>query len=416
MTSELHIKFAPDVPAMAVEVIAPDLSIVKRMMMSPSQQTSVTVPSEASFLRLYLPSGRSVVLSDPGNLDRVITSAAVQGDAVSLMRPGSVTRGAFGVPIGSDPGARPAASAPSRSEEPSASPRLRTRRDVRRYQLWRSSVQSARQFKGTRLRLADIGSAHVVDAAGESRVGEQGDDEPNEVSWDLGGPSFERPFDLVVRQDDGRELWVRIPGNTTGLSARVDELDVEQARNYSIRLQTSAPVADTILNYLAHGDITAASAMTDWADEAEHLLMSKMSDPYAAAVGAYLLLKLHRFDSMRDWARNLADRFQYVPDGAIVWATQLCQQGPQHEREIRRYLLTAAEGPLPIYTIGLRLLLDGLRLLDDEGEKARKKLRARLGQVIWEAPLTARMTAPAGLRTSNEIGAITFDIEFCASA
>jgi hypothetical protein len=287
--------------------------------------------------------------------------------------------------------------------------------------LWRSAAQGPKNFKGTHLRLADIASAQVVDADGESRVGEQSEEDPNEVSWDLGGPSFERPFDLAIRQDDGREVWVRIPGNTTGLSARVDELDIEQALNYSIRLQTSAPVADTILNYLAHGDITAASAMADWADEAEQLLMSKMSDPYAAAVGSYLLLKLHRFDSMRDWARNLADRFAYVPDGAVVWATQLCQQGAQHEREIRKYLLAAAEGPLPIYTIGLRMLLDGLRLLEEEGDEARKKLRARLGQVIWESPLTARMTAPRGSRTPNNnaaptLSAITFDIEFCASA
>ena len=416
MTSELRIRLAADLPAMAVEVIAPDLSIVKRMMMSPSQQTSVTVPSESSFLRLYLPSGRSVVLSDPGNLDREITNAAVQGDAALSLRPGSVSRGAFGVPIGGEASARPPASSPSSSLEPSTSPRLRTRRDVRRYQLWRSATPTAKQFNGTRLRLADLGSVQVVDADGESRVGEQSGDEPNEVSWDLGGPSFERPFDLIVRQDDGRQIWVRIPGNATGLSARVDQLDIEQACNYSIRLQTSAPVADTILNYLAHGDITAASAMANWADEAEQLLMSKMSDPYAAAVGAYLLLKLHRFDSMRDWARNLADRFEYVPDGGVIWATQLCQQGPQHEQAIRKYLLSAAEGPLPIYTTGLRMLLDGLRLLGDEGDDARKKLRARLGQVIWESPLTTRMTATPGSHTSKDASAVTFDIEFCASA
>src|SRR5436190_21697718 len=60
-----------------MEVVAPDLAMVGRVWLGPGQQRSVSVPSEASFLRIHLTSGEIVTLQDPGNLDRVISKAAL---------------------------------------------------------------------------------------------------------------------------------------------------------------------------------------------------------------------------------------------------------------------------------------------------------------------------------------------------
>jgi hypothetical protein len=401
---------------MAVEVIAPDLSVVQRLMMRASQQATVHVPSEASFLRVFLPSGRAITLSDPGNLQRTITREAVQ--LGSNLRPGSPTTVRIPpVPLPPAPpqvqGVAPAAAAPQPPSSPT--PMLKTRREVRRYHVWRANEAPQRQREDQELPLGPNARARVTDADGIARTGTQGD-QPNEILWQLDGPSFERPFELAVQQSDGRRLLVSIPGNATRLWTRVDRLEIERSVNYSVRVESSAPVADTILNYLCRGDFAAATAMAEWADESEQLLMSKMSDPYAATVGAYLLLRLQRFDQLRDWTRNLANSFSYLSDGCVLWASQLIQQQPQREHEIRKYLLLAAERGPPIYAAGLRLLLDGLRLIGEEGEEAARGLRAQLGQVIWESPLTARMTAPPGSRTQLSAQAITFDIEFGATA
>jgi hypothetical protein len=400
VSGDLHITFAADLPTMAVEVVAPDLSIVKRMMMRGSQQATVNVPSEASFVRVYLPSGRAVTLNDPGNLSRTITRDAIE------LNPQRTAEW-----LGSTTVAPPPSAAPSTTTtSPTTGPSLKTRRDVRRYQVWRASTPQIKQREDQELPLGDSATARVVEADGHPRTGTQGV-QLNEILWDLGGPSFERPFDLTIKQNDGRELRVRLPGNVNRLWARVDRLEVEKSLNYSLRAESEVAIADTILNYLCRGDFAAAAAMAEWADESEQLLMSKMSDPYAAAVGAYLLLKLQRFDQLRDWTRNLANSFSFLSDGCVLWASQLIQQSPDKEHEIRKYLMLATERGLPVYTSGLRLLFDGLRLIGDDGDAAAEKLRHELGQVIWESPLTARMTAPPGSRTLSK-DAITFDIEF----
>jgi hypothetical protein len=56
------------------------------------------------------------------------------------------------------------------------------------------------------------------------------------------------------------------------------------------------------------------------------LLQDKIEDPYAAVVGAYLLLRLKRFSQMHDWGQHLADWFPFLPDGCVLWASQLMQQ------------------------------------------------------------------------------------------
>src|SRR5271167_2829198 len=78
MSGALTIRFASDMPAATVEVVSPDLEVIQRVMLDPGRSTSVQVPSEASFLRVHLPSGQVVTLKDPGNLTREVSLQSIQ--------------------------------------------------------------------------------------------------------------------------------------------------------------------------------------------------------------------------------------------------------------------------------------------------------------------------------------------------
>jgi hypothetical protein len=205
--------------------------------------------------------------------------------------------------------------------------------------------------------------------------------------------------------------------------ARADQIKEGEALMISVRLATREPIADTILSYLERGDVYAAEGMVRWIEEAHDMLEGKMRDPYAAAVGGYLLLKLRRFDLLRNWVRNLANWFPFLPDGCVLWAWQQIHQNPSNENEIRSYLLQAASRGesditrgLPIYSQGLRLLLDGLSMLPDDGEarEAAARLRDISGAVLWDSPLTAgsKLHRDSFTRSSP----IIYDVSFMTQA
>lgn len=132
-----------------------------------------------------------------------------------------------------------------------------------------------------------------------------------------------------------------------------------------------------------------------------------MENPYAATVGAYLLLRLERFDLMRDWAHNLATGFPFLSDGCVIWAWQNIRQRNNPEAATQ-YLLQAVTNGLPVYTEGLRLLSEGLRLIGLPGKQALENLNRMSGPVVWNSPFTARLE---GTPLSTGI-TTTFDVDY----
>lgn len=131
-----------------------------------------------------------------------------------------------------------------------------------------------------------------------------------------------------------------------------------------------------------------------------------MRDPFAAAVGAYLLLRLKRFDSMRTWAKNLADWFPDMSDGCVIWALQALQEHGDVD-QAREYLLEAAARGGPVYMEGTRLLSENLRRLDDEG-RALRQLEHGDATVVADSPFTARVEG----RSQKGDRPISFDIGY----
>jgi hypothetical protein len=395
MSSDLEITFGLGTPTAAVDVISPDQQVIHRLMMAEGERRVVSVPSEASFLRVHLPSGRTVILTDPGNLHRTITPDVLR---LAKRRPPR--------PLSRNRGADPREDEIARSEPPRRNATAR-----RQYDRGVSGLEP--EFREDELLLGSYGLARLVDSPGhgipvESRSFGRG------ATWELRDDARKPPLELQIDMPDNSAAAIRIPGNVRRLWTRAVR-STPRTVTYVIRAQSRQSAADTILDYLRHGNMAAAEAMLPWAETSAQLLADKMDDPYAAAVGAYLLLRLQRFELLRHWPRNLANWMEFLPDGCVIWASQLIHQRPDSTEEIRTYLLKAVERGLPIYTEGLRLLLDGLRLLGQDGAEARGKVRAVAGTIRWESPLTARIVSSEG-RSKRAEFTVTFDVGFGAPA
>lgn len=364
MSGQLTVRFAPDMPPASVEIVSPDLATVSQIRLAPGTSEQVDVPSEGSFLRVHLPSGRVVTLRGDYSLDRTVHLT----DLERSDRPRQPT------------------GTPSRTGT--------TRDEVRRYLTGRSVGVAADYDTTGELTdsptLAGLGTVVLKTRSGTLLRGQSSSD-LSEIAFESIAES--QRMLLTVAMPD-RELQVQVPGNATRVLVRVDNVRSSSHGHdlhLAVQIATRNADADAVTAYLARGDLQAAESMASWADPAQNLLYEKFEDPFAASVGGYLLLRLRRFDLMRDWARNLADWFPDLSDGAIIWAWQrIFQHGPSAGSEIESYLKLAAARDLPIYSEGLRLLSDGLRMLPpDVGQPLIEQLNLRAGSGVWSSPFTA---------------------------
>ncbi len=343
-------------PPAAVEVVAPDFSTIDRLSLSPGEQKSVDVPSEGSFLRVYLGSGEIVTLKDPGNLDRTISLSDLAGRRMRS------------------------------TYDPSARLRRRNRRDVQ----WRAGEPVVERgakaivAKEAHVTLEGDLGIHLVDDFNVPESGEIGEENTAVVFNPSGSPGR---YILALQVQDAR-VRVRLPGSATEITVRSNELDDGQ-RVASIRVKTSSAHADTISGYLYRGDLYAASSMSDWAEKAEDLLQDKTADVFAAAVGAYRLLRLRNIDLLHEWTQNLM-LLTPITDAVVIRAWHLIYQRADEQR-IRELFVRALNGPLPIFTEGLRLLSDGARLLGKESEMAVTRLNRHARRALSRSPFTATL-------------------------
>lgn len=136
--------------------------------------------------------------------------------------------------------------------------------------------------------------------------------------------------------------------------------DTTPAR-FALDIHLANLTADALLRFLWMGYLQQASVAVDsHALSAENLLMTKMQDPVAAAVGAYALLRFNELDRLHDWTENLKNFFGWLPDGAVLRGEHLARTG-EHASALDSFLQLADRG-LPIFTDGFSFALDRLRL------------------------------------------------------
>ena len=110
--------------------------------------------------------------------------------------------------------------------------------------------------------------------------------------------------------------------------------------------------------FLAAGEEEQAAVLIS-GQEAESLLRAKIADPIGAAVGGYVLLRLHELERTHDWTDNLAAWFEWLPDGAVIAGEKAAMLG-DHLRALA-YFLQAGQRGLPIFTDGFSILVSRLR-------------------------------------------------------
>jgi hypothetical protein len=376
MSGRLKISFAADMPPASVEVVAPDYTTVGRLYLAPGENKSVDVPSEGSFLRVHLQSGQTVTLKDPGNLDRTISAL----DIVSKRR-----RDAGYSPVLKWAVTREIQGGPAELVPPSA-----VANEGR-------AVLGGGLSVSLRIDRAPWIATKFI--------------EPSAVICEVSQP-FLAPGPIgrsqLLLSAEGIGVNVNLPGSVAQVEVRSTEL-ADRGRMATVRIKTFNAHADTIATYLYRGDLYSAQSGIDWAEKAEQLLMDKITDPFAATVGAYLLLRLRRVDLLHDWTRNLMDMFPNLSDAVIIRAWHLIYSRG-NESEIRSLFEKALDSALPIFTEGLRLLSDGARLIDKDSDNAVQKLNRLARRGLNRSPFTATIDA-----SEIAAGRWEFDIDYASS-
>jgi hypothetical protein len=355
VSGRLKITFTSDMPPAAVEVVAPDYSTVERLWLAPGEDKAVDVPSEGSFLRVHLASGEVVTLRDPGNLDRTISPSHLLSQR-------------------------------SRSAvDPSPGLRRRSRREVQRRAAEPVLESGAKSIvaKSTEAMLEGGLKVTLADDANDTQSGEVCEENTAVVFK----PSMSYSRYLLTLEAQDMRVRVRLPGSVREVTVRTDELEDGQ-RVASVRVKTSSAQADAIAGYLHRGDLHSALAMTDWAEKAEQMLHDKKADPFAAAVGAFVLLRLRQIELLHNWTENLKNWFPQFSDPKIIRAWHLIYVRGD-EATIRDLFAEALDDTLPVFTEGLRLLSEGVRILGKDAEPALEKLNKHVRRALNRSPFTA---------------------------
>lgn len=168
---------------------------------------------------------------------------------------------------------------------------------------------------------------------------------------------------------------------------------------WSVRTKMDDNLMAGMLSYFAVGEQQLALKLTELTD-ARDMLFWKMVNPLAAAAGAYILIDqwIHAStasgsnEDWMTWVNNLYKFFPWLPDGAILNAW-LALRARGHEPmldEARTSLLEAVKRGIPVYSAGVKKLVDGLMLVSGEMKREGKidteieMALARARQLAWQ--------------------------------
>lgn len=141
------------------------------------------------------------------------------------------------------------------------------------------------------------------------------------------------------------------------------------------------PMINSVLGYINTGAIQKAAELVDF-NNARDMLFDKVSYPFTATVGGYLLVfginrkaYLSESDNWKAWVKNLDKWFRWLPDGALLHAALYFVLKGVDRDEAYEALMRGCDRGLPFFTFGLKLMVDALRFFARDGDaKARHRL------------------------------------------
>jgi hypothetical protein len=187
------------------------------------------------------------------------------------------------------------------------------------------------------------------------------------VPWD-GGPAGRVPIEVLVRRHP-------LPGEAV------------------LAMSPRDPTIGSALGYMGSGSLANARVIFD---RALAMLYGKQINPFGAAAGGYVLLATdlgERDQPWHQWIENLAEWFDWLPDGMILLGRLRLKHRRNAEDVIgaRRAMFAAYDRGLPFYSLGLQWLVDGLSLLATDDPESRRRL-ANVQRVTWRANLQQPFT------------------------
>lgn len=149
-----------------------------------------------------------------------------------------------------------------------------------------------------------------------------------------------------------------------------DALDITVGRDY--------PYNDLIMAYLSRGALPEVERLAEVTEIADRMLYGKFDDPISAVAGAYVLLKTNKLERREHWLANLNRYFGHISDVRVIKASLAREQQGVPEKSIRQMLLECLEIGLPIFSLGLTLLLDSMAAMHRGEKETRRFHRAYL--------------------------------------
>lgn len=149
-----------------------------------------------------------------------------------------------------------------------------------------------------------------------------------------------------------------------------DALDITVGREYSEN--------ELVMSYLSRGALPEASRLAEFMNIADRMLNAKFDDPISAVAGGYALLRTGQLERREHWLRNLEHNFSHIADVKILKAALAREKEGVPENDIRQMLLDAMEIGLPIFSLGMTLLLDGMAAMHRGERENRQFHRAYL--------------------------------------
>lgn len=351
--------------SIAVEIINTDLETVAELSLSGHEQQAIEVAAGKYLIRAYLPSGQTI---------KVKTSVAVGEEKQVVLQP-------------------PAAAAPPwlkwqhflGNAYPSQTLPLSTFRSIW-LRLW-TYHQSTWTIDPLPLHESGRDNAVINYHLNVEEVAAR-----QVRLLQVGG--IQVPWRFVALPPSPKlEILIRSTQNGSELDDRLTVAIVSHNWN-----------AETLLKYLAAGNLESAKIVSADVANAEALLAEKLTNPMGAVIAGYYLLRVGAAERLQPWAAHFASQFNWLPDALIIHAWQLLQQSqPNLDLAEQRLLQAAAQG-IPLYSRGLRLLFDGLQLFQKHPVSRQSVNQARLDRSIaaslktiqpyaaaidWTQPLTA---------------------------
>jgi len=190
------------------------------------------------------------------------------------------------------------------------------------------------------------------------------------------GTQLKRNYLLQQSRHGAQLICLPTPWMTADGQASVEMLvkthSMQDELDFSMTIDD--PMVNSALGYINSGAVHLAQRLID-AELARKMLFNKVSYPFTATIGGYILVlgrstKQYRSNASRwkNWIANLDEWFDWLPDGAVLHTTMcLLDSQPDLDRA-RDALQRACARGLPIFTFGLKYMMDGLRYFVGLGE------------------------------------------------